>query len=108
DRLRRIQVLKTSEVQPKRHQHRNHREHEKEEPLLSGVMGGNDFPGWIHDEPEKRGAADGVHQHNPTIVAREDTVSTDVVKGERKSCEQRREYAKQIETKSAGAEDPNH
>ena len=84
------------------------REQQQEEPLGSGIVGGDEFPGRVDHEPEQGRAAGGVQQHDPAVAAGQNVVAADVVKGEGEGRQQGGEQADGIEPQSAATEHSNH
>ena len=70
-----FEMLQAEEVKRERSQHRDHRENEQEYPLRGCVVGGEDFPGRIDDEPEGCRSSKRPDQHAPAVVTGEDAVS---------------------------------
>src|ERR1700685_4438198 len=84
DGTRGLEVLQSEEVKRKSPEHGEYREYEKKEPLRRGVVGRDDFPRRVDEEPEGGGGGEGPGEHAPAVVTGEDAVSGNVVEGEGK------------------------
>src|SRR5580765_935807 len=90
-------MLEAEKVERERSQHRDHREYEQESPLRRRVVRGYNLPWRIDDQPEDGGRGERPDQDAPAVVPGEDTVSANVVEGERERRQQRGDQAVGIE-----------